>query len=141
MRKLSVFIEINGSSEYVGEISGTDSTDACFSYADTYLDNPEHRAISIGLPLEERVFNAQRTRIFFEGLLPEGFTRRCVAEWMHVDENDYISILAGLGKECLGAIKILDEIDKKIVPEYRKLSAEEVRQKDMTENFQKIIEC
>lgn len=84
MRKLSVFIEINGSSEYVGEISGTDSTDACFSYADTYLNNPEHRAISIGLPLEERVFNSQRTRIFFEGLLPEGFTRRCVAEWMHV---------------------------------------------------------
>lgn len=126
MRKLSVFIEINGSSEYVGEISGTDSTDACFSYADTYLNNPEHRAISIGLPLEERVFNSQRTRIFFEGLLPEGFTRRCVAEWMHVDENDYISILAGLGKECLGAIKILDEMDKKIVPEYRKLSAEEV---------------
>ena len=126
MRKLSVFIEINGSSEYVGEIFGTDSTDACFSYADTYLDNPEHRAISIGLPLEERVFNSQRTRIFFEGLLPEGFTRRCVAEWMHVDENDYISILAGLGKECLGAIKILDEMDKKIVPEYRKLSAEEV---------------
>ena len=126
MRKLSVFIEINGSYEHVGEVSGTDSTNACFSYADTYLANPEHRAISIGLPLEEKVFNSQRTRIFFEGLLPEGFTRRCVAEWMHVDENDYISILAGLGKECLGAIKILDEMDKKIVPEYRKLSAEEV---------------
>ena len=73
MRKLSVFIEINGSSEYVGEISGIDSTDACFSYADTYLNNPEHRAISIGLPLEEKVFNSQRTRIFFEGLLPECF--------------------------------------------------------------------
>ena len=54
--------------------------------------------------MEEKVFNSQRTRIFFEGLLPEGFTRRYVAEWMHVDENDYISILAGLGKVCLGEI-------------------------------------
>ena len=126
MRRLSVFIEINGESVYVGDIVGRDSTDACFTYADTYLENPEHYAISIGLPLEEKTFDAARTRIFFEGLLPEGFTRRCVAEWMHMDENDYVSILAGLGRECLGAIKIVDELDEVIQPEYRELSAEEV---------------
>ena len=126
MRRLSVFIEINGESVYVGEIAGEDSNDACFTYADTYIENPEYRAISIGLPLEEKVFDAQRTRIFFEGLLPEGFTRRCVAEWMHMDENDYVSILAGLGRECLGAIKIVDESDEVMKPEYRELTAEEV---------------
>jgi len=126
MRRLSVFIEINGESIYVGEIIGKDSNDACFTYADAYLDNSEHHAISIGLPLEEKTFDSQRTRIFFEGLLPEGFTRRCVAEWMHKDENDYVSILAGLGRECLGAIKIVDESDERINPEYRELSAEEV---------------
>lgn len=86
MRRLSVFVEINGESVYVGEIAGKDSTDACFTYADTYLENQEHRAISIGLPLEEKSFDAIRTRIFFEGLLPEGFTRRCVAEWMHMEK-------------------------------------------------------
>ena len=105
MRELSVFIEINGNSEYVGEIVGNDSTDACFSYADSNRLNPEFKAISIGLPLEEKSFDAKRTRNFFEGLLPEGFTRRCVAEWMHIDENDYMSILAGLGRECLGTFK------------------------------------
>ena len=126
MRRLSVFIEINGESVYVGEIAGKDSTDACFTYADSYLRNKEHHAISIGLPLEEKTFDAARTRIFFEGLLPEGFTRRCVAEWMHMDENDYVSILAGLGRECLGAIKIVDESDEVVHPEYRELSAEEV---------------
>ena len=52
MRKLSVFIEINGESVYVGEIAGKDSADACLTYADTYLENQEHRAISIGLLLE-----------------------------------------------------------------------------------------
>lgn len=126
MRRLSVFIEINGESIYVGEIVGNNSNDACFTYADAYLEKSEHHAISIGLPLEEKTFDAQRTRIFFEGLLPEGFTRRCVAEWMHMDENDYVSILAGLGRECLGAIKIVDESDEAINPEYRELSAEEV---------------
>ena len=126
MRRLSVFVEINGESIYVGEIVGKDSNDACFTYADAYLENSEHHAISIGLPLEEKTFDAQRTRIFFEGLLPEGFTRRCVAEWMHKDENDYMSILAGLGRECLGAIKIVDESDEVIEPEYRELLAKEV---------------
>lgn len=126
MRRLSIYIEIKGESVYVGEIVGKDSNDACFTYADVYLENSEHRAISIGLPLEEKTFNARRTRVFFEGLLPEGFTRRCVAEWMHMDESDYMSILAGLGRECLGAIKIVDERDEIMQPEYRALSSGEV---------------
>ena len=126
MRRLVVFIEINGQNEYVGEIVGNDYGDARFTYAERYLENLDHRAISIGLPMEEKTFDSMRTRIFFEGLLPEGFTRRCVAEWMHIDEDDYLSILAGLGRECLGAIKIVDETEDTIAPEYRELSAEEV---------------
>lgn len=126
MKRLSVFIEINGRNEYVGEIVGRDSGDAGFTYAESYLENPEHRAISIGLPMEEKAFDSMRTRIFFEGLLPEGFTRSCVAEWLHIDEGDYLSILAGLGRECLGAIKIVDETENMIAPTYRELSAEEV---------------
>lgn len=128
MRKLSVFIEINGRNEYVGEIVGTDSNDACFTYADSFMNTAGHRAISIGLPLQEKTFDARRTRIFFEGLLPEGFTRRCVAEWLHIDEYDYLSILSGLGRECLGAIKIVDETNEAIIPEYRPLTDEEVYQ-------------
>ena len=39
MRRLSVFIEINGENVHVGDITGKDSTDSCFTYADTYLEN------------------------------------------------------------------------------------------------------
>ncbi len=127
MRKLSVYIEINGNNVYVGAITGNSSEDAVFSYDDLYMENIAHRAISISLPLEERTFDAKRTRNYFEGLLPEGFTRRCVAEWMHADENDYLSILSGLGNECLGAIRIMEEGSPKVLPEYRKLSWQEVK--------------
>lgn len=126
MRELSVYIEINGISRYVGKIAGTNSLDACFTYSDKYLSESDSSAISLSLPLKERTFDVQRTRNFFEGLLPEGFTRKCVAEWMHMDENDYISILAGLGKECLGAIKVIDGSEDSIDAEYRKLSEKEV---------------
>ncbi len=127
MRKLSVFIEKNGMNVYVGKIVGNSSEDAMFSYDEAYVENNDSRAISISMPLKEKSFDAKRTRNYFEGLLPEGFTRRCVAEWMHADENDYLSILSGLGNECLGAIKILEDGKSKITPEYRKLSWQEVK--------------
>lgn len=124
-RILSVYIEKNGKQEYVGKIVGDSSVDACFSYDDSYIEK-NGKPISISLPLEEKAFDEKRTRYFFEGLLPEGFTRKCVADWMQKDVNDYLSILAGLGNECLGAIQILDENSEKIVPDYRKLTEREV---------------
>ena len=104
--KLNVYIEIEGSRRFVGVICGEDQDDASFSYDAYYLQ--WGMPISVSLPLQKEPFSAERTRTFFEGLLPEGFTRRSVAQWMHVDEEDYLSILAGLGKECLGALQILD---------------------------------
>lgn len=126
-RNLSVQIEINGNNVYVGDITGNDSNDACFTYAEEYLADPESRAISLSLPLNRKTFDSRSTRNFFEGLLPEGFTRKCVAEQMHADTNDYIPILAGLGNECLGAIKILDENAAELDSEYRRLTSSEVQ--------------
>ncbi len=128
MRELSVYIEINGNSIYVGNILGNDSNDACFTYADEYSSNLENSAISISLPLSKKTFDAKQTRIFFEGLLPEGFTRKCVADWMHAEVNDYLSILSGLGNECLGAIKIIENSKNKIIPKYQLLSQFEVKE-------------
>ena len=72
-RILSVYIEKNGKQEYVGKIVGNSSVDACFSYDDSYIEK-NGKPISISLPLEEKAFDEKRTRYFFEGLLPEGFT-------------------------------------------------------------------
>ncbi len=127
MKKLAVEIEIKGRSVYVGNIIGNDYRDAVFSYADEYLNSANARAISISLPISKKTFEVDNTRNFFEGLLPEGFMRRSVAEWMRTNEDDYLSILAGLGSECLGAIKIIDSDVPKLMPRYIKLSKEEVR--------------
>lgn len=126
MRNLIVEIEINGSNVHVGDIAREEHGGACFSYADDYLESPMGRAISISLPIEKRTFSAEETRNFFEGLLPEGFMRRSVAKWMRADEDDYVSILAGLGSECLGAIKILDDMAWRPGQSYVRLSDEDV---------------
>ena len=59
------------------KIVGDSSVDACFSYDDSYIEK-NGKPISISLPLEEKAFDEKRTRYFFEGLLPEGFTRKCL---------------------------------------------------------------
>lgn len=126
MRELSVYIELNGIQTLVGKIAGESYIDARFSYEKEYLDNKDAAAISISLPLQQEAFSPAKTKNFFESLLPEGFSRKAVANWMKADENDYISILAELGKECLGAIKIVEGQDDE-VPAYELLSAQRVK--------------
>jgi len=85
--------------------------DSCFSYSQEYLASEYKKAISISIPLQNEAFSAEKTRRFFDGLLPEGFMRKTIATDMHYSEDDYLSILSFLGRECLGAIRICEEDD------------------------------
>jgi len=127
LRELKVFIEIKGQEILVGHIEGEDYKDAVFQYDREYLNSSDSRAISVTFPLREESFSPGETRNFFEGLLPEGFSRRAVAEWIKTDEKDYLTILVELGKECLGALKVI-EGDNEYDASYEKISLEEVRQ-------------
>ena len=124
--KLRVQIEKNGNLIDAGIITGTNSSDAFFSYSDDYIKESANRAISLSLPKEQKTFTSLQTKNFFEGLLPEGFTRRQIAESIHADTEDYISILRELGNECLGAIRVSDFDSKENFAGYKKLSKEEV---------------
>jgi len=109
MREVNVSIEINGKQTPVGKIKGNDYRDARFSYSDEYLGIPEIKPISISLPLQREEFSADATKFFFEGLLPEGFSRKSVASWAKAHEDDYLTIIENLGQECLGAIQIYND--------------------------------
>lgn len=126
MTKLIVNIEIEGSQTYVGNIFCGNQGEGRFQYAPGYLEKNGASAISISLPLQAEPFTEQETRNFFEGLLPEGFTRRSVAQWIHANENDYLSILARLGNECLGAIQIAEEGQERSQDGYELLADEQV---------------
>ena len=124
--KLIISIERDGKQCLTGTIEGASGTDACFRYAESYLQDSGSVPVSISLPLQEQPFSAKQTKNYFEGLLPEGYTRRTVAQWMHVDENDYLSILHGLGRECLGAIQIRTE-NEELNASYEAVSQEDIR--------------
>ena len=127
MEKLIVSLERDGTLQPVGSIRGESPSDACFAYTEAYRNSPDAAPISLSLPLQEDAFTPTQTKNFFEGLLPEGFTRRTVAQWMHVAEEDYLSILHGLGRECLGALCITAEGEESEAS-YEPITPQQVRQ-------------
>ena len=126
MNDLFVHIENNGVLVPVGIITGEGPTDARFQYSHQYLETIG-LPISISLPLQTEAFSPVQTSSFFEGLLPEGFTRKTVAEWMHVDESDYLSILHGLGRECLGALCVL-EAGEELQASYQRVTEKQIQE-------------
>ena len=126
MRCLKVSLEYEGNFIRVGEIKGDTPADAVFTYAPEYLSRENVRPVSISLPVLKESFSPSQTKNYFEGLLPEGFTRRSVARYVHADEDDYLSILSAIGRECIGAVKIDEEGASEEEPAYRELSMAEV---------------
>lgn len=125
MIRYQLSLEVAGQWILVGSLSGPTEESVCFSYDESFLEDNRRVPISISLPLQQEAFSPQETRAFFEGLLPEGFTRRAVAAWMGTREEDYLSILYGLGRECLGALRVKLE-EEEMEADYRPLSLEDV---------------
>ena len=84
MKRLKVFIEISGTLIMVGEILYSNFQDAVFGYSSEYLALDMAVPISVSLPLQKELFSSEQTKNFFEGLLPEGFTRRAVVYYYNV---------------------------------------------------------
>lgn len=126
MRILIVSAEINGNMVPVGTITEDSPGSAVFQYLPEYRETIQAHALSISLPVREEPYSSTETAAFFEGLLPEGFTRRLVAQWMHADEGDYLSLLHGLGRECLGAICV-SEAGERSNARYEPITEQQVR--------------
>lgn len=88
----------------VGRLERVDerSREYAFDYTDA------SRAISLSLPLDERSFSPTQSRPFFEALLPEGTVREQVASRLKLAASDSFGLLAALGRDCAGALQIVE---------------------------------
>jgi serine/threonine-protein kinase HipA len=68
----------------------------------------ESRAISLSLPLGREEFSPAESRPFFEALLPEGAVREQIASQLKLAASDSFGLLAELGRDCAGALQIVD---------------------------------
>ena len=80
-----VSIEKNGLQTHVGTLAGDRPENTVFAYAPEYLAAEGAAPISLSLPLQKAAFSPAQTKNYFDSLLPEGYTRRTVAQWIHAD--------------------------------------------------------
>ncbi len=81
-----------------------------FHYDKSWLDWEYSIPISLSLPLREEVFRGERVTAVFENLLPDSdLIRRRVAERVGARGIDAYSLLAKIGRDCVGALQFVPE--------------------------------
>ena len=93
----------------VGDLSRRPNGGERFTYSEEWLNDPLAPALSISLPKSERTFSWSVMSPFFDGLLPEGASRRAIARALRVSPENDFSILERLGGDVAGAIQLLPE--------------------------------
>lgn len=77
-----------------------------FGYSEDWLQEKKP-AISLTLPVNQRVFRSEYLFPFFYNLLPEGTNKQTVCFQLRIDESDYFGILMATAKyDTIGAIRV-----------------------------------
>ena len=84
------------------------------------------RAISLSLPISEEPFTPAQSRPFFEALLPEGAVREQIASQLKLAASDSYGLLSELGRDCAGALQILEAERMSETPSVRWLDGGEL---------------
>jgi serine/threonine-protein kinase HipA len=90
--------------EEVGRVERVDEQSRQYAFRYTQTSRP----ISLALPTSQERFSASESRPFFEALLPEGAAREQIARQLKLAAGDSYGLLAELGRDCAGALQILD---------------------------------
>jgi serine/threonine-protein kinase HipA len=86
-----------------------------FRYDDSWLSWENAIPVSLSLPLREDAYRGAPVSAVFENLLPDSESlRRRVAERVGVEGADAYSLLAAIGRDCVGALQFAaDEVDER----------------------------
>src|SRR5688572_31723316 len=80
-------------------------------YADSWLESPAARPLSLSLPLpllENKPMRGELVENFFENLLPESSAiRKRLAQRYASGSEGTFDLLAAIGRDCVGAVQLL----------------------------------
>ena len=123
----------------VGILARATGGDFSFTYDATWVADPERFALSPYLPLPGEADPARLPRTspehsvvvrdFFQNLLPEGKSLDAAAAAAKVSKGSLVGLLASLGAECMGALRILPTGVEAPAPSLRAVTREELSQR------------
>ncbi len=113
----------------VGHLEKKNNTGFIFTYHQGWLDTPGARPISLSLPLLHQPFTGDVVYNFFDNLLPDSPQIRArIQTAFQTPTNQAFDLLASIGKDCIGAVQIIDgpiSIFKKQI-NYKSLDEKEI---------------
>ena len=76
-----------------------------FRYKEGYLGP----AVSLTMPISQKVYDFQPFPPFFEGLLPEGNQLEGLLKQAKLDRTDYFGQLLAVGEDMVGAVNVREK--------------------------------
>lgn len=93
----------------VGKLEKTITGTLTFTYDTIWLNTPGARPISLSLPLAAQQFAGDIVYNFFDNLLPDNPQIKArIQAHFHAATDQPFDLLASIGKDCVGAIQLMD---------------------------------
>lgn len=80
-----------------------------FSYDAAYLQRDHAEAVSLTLPLNNKIYQSPVLFPFFDGLIPEGWLLEIAERNWKLNERDRMGLLLACCHDCIGAVSIIEE--------------------------------
>ena len=95
--------------EFVGEWSTSRHGTALFRYADSWVQSPRARPLSLSLPItSDLVVRGELVDNYFDNLLPDNpAIRRRIRERFGTRSTQAFDLLEAIGRDCVGAVQLL----------------------------------
>lgn len=113
----------------IGKLEKTSKSGLTFVYDQQWLATPGARPISLSLPLINKLFMGDVVYNFFDNLLPDNSQIKArIQAKFHIATNQPFDLLASIGKDCVGAIQIIEGD----IPSFKhKINSESLNEKEI----------
>ena len=115
---------------YIGALA-SDKGRLAFTYAESYLSQPDAEAVSYTMPLRAEPYQGGEVVAFFSNLLPDEAVRVKIARYLGISAGNVFALLKRIGEDCAGAVALISpERESRIAggDEYKILSEEEAHE-------------
>jgi len=83
-----------------------------FNYESSYVEDSDSKAISLTLPITDKVYTSRVLFPFFDGLIPEGWLLDITKKNWKIDTRDRMGLVMTVCEDCIGAVSIKPLIDE-----------------------------
>ena len=82
-----------------------------FKYAQSWLQHPQARPISLSIPLQSEELKSDSVHAFFDNLLPDNEqVRKTIVNSLGAASSNPLDILSIIGADCVGALSLTQQL-------------------------------